>query len=74
MRSTLRSAAAIALALSAGAGGGGSEPLGVERGPRAVAPPLLFGGGSRFDPHWWVRKGARRNQRERRRDRRRRSR
>lgn len=69
MRSTLGTVAAFALAASAGAGGGG-KPLGVERGPRVVTPPS-YNFSSRFDPHWWLRRGARRNQRERRRDRRR---
>lgn len=70
MRSPLQSAAAIALALSAGAGGE-THVLESHRGPRIVAPPSYHFSSGRFDPHWWLRRGARRNQRERRRDRRR---
>lgn len=51
------------------------DAVAVVRGPRAAsdAPSAsLSGYGERFDPHWWLRRGAGRNQRERRRDLRRR--
>lgn len=70
MTSRLQAAALIAMAAPL-LGGGDGELLGAERGPRVVTPPSYHFGWGRFDPHWWLRRGARRNQRERRRDRRR---
>lgn len=71
MRSTLGTVAAFALAASACAAGGEAHVFEAHRGPRVDVPPHYLVGWGRFDPHWWLRRGARRNQRERRRDRRR---
>lgn len=62
-------AAAMALAASGGVGGADVIDRDRQRAPALVVGYPLAGG--RFDPSWWLRRGAKRNQRELRRDRRR---